>query len=261
MRNLLKLSLITIMVIGFASCSDDDKATLESSARLSVKLTDAPGDYDAVFIDVKDVVVKYNGSEDEASIGEINAGLYDLLELTGGVSVLLVDDEIPAGTVSQIRLILGDNNTVVIDGQVYPLATPSAQQSGLKLQINKTLEAGIFYEFILDFDVDKSIVEQGNGGYNLKPVIRASTVAETGAISGIALPAGLQTLITADNGLIQISSYTNSEGAYVLSGVPDGTYSVTIETEAGAGFPPVIIQDVVVVTGVVTNLGTIDLSL
>lgn len=155
------------MFVGFASCSDDDKPT-EGNARMSVKLTDAPGDYDAVYVDVRDVVIKTNGSETETSIGQVNAGVYNLLELTGGASVLLVDDEIPAGTVSQIRLVLGDNNTVVIDGQTYPLATPSAQQSGLKIQVNETLQAGIFYEFILDFDVEESIVVQGNGNYSFK---------------------------------------------------------------------------------------------
>jgi hypothetical protein len=262
MKNIWKLSLLLILFIGFISCSSDDNSNInEGTARMSVKLTDAPGDYDAVYIDVRDVVIKYNGSDDEVSIGQINAGVYDLLELTGGVSVLLVDDEIPAGSISQIRLILGDENSIVVNGETLPLSTPSAQQSGLKIQVNRTLEAGIFYEFILDFDVEKSIVSQGNGGYSLKPVIRASTEAETGAITGIALPAGLQTLIIAENGLVEISTYTNSAGTFVLSGVPEGTYSLTIETELITGFPPVFIQDVVVVNGEVTNIGTIDLSL
>ena len=84
------------MLAFLVSCSNDDDSTNpeQEMARMSVKLTDAPGDYDAVFIDVQDVVIKYNGEQEEVAIGEVNAGVYDLLELTGGVSVLLVDDEI-----------------------------------------------------------------------------------------------------------------------------------------------------------------------
>src|SRR5690554_2091884 len=130
-----------------------------------------------VFIDVEEVVIKYNGNQEDRVLG-IEGGVYDLLELTAGVNVLLYNDEVPAGDISQIRLILGEENSIVVDGEVLPLDTPSAQQSGLKIQVHQTLEAGVLYEFILDFDVDKSIVAQGNGGYSLKPVIRATTTAD-----------------------------------------------------------------------------------
>ncbi len=245
------------MLAFLTSCSSDDDSQTPSEqemARMSVKLTDAPGDYDAVFVDVQDVVIKYNGQEEEVVIGEVNAGIYDLLELTGGVSVLLVDDEIPAGDISQIRLILGDDNTVVVDGETFPLQTPSAQQSGLKINVNETLLGGIFYEFILDFDVDKSIVQQGNGGYLLKPVIRATTEADTGAITGAVLPIGIQTLVTAENANNEISAFTDETGIFVLSGVPAGTYTLTYEADVNLGFPPIVVNDVEVVVGAVTEV-------
>lgn len=261
MKNVFKISFLIAFVTLFVACSDDDNSNnQEQTARMSVKLVDAPGDYDAVFIDVQDVVIKYNGSDDEVAIGQVNAGVYDLLELTGGASVLLVDDEIPAGSISQIRLILGDDNTIVVDGETLPLTTPSAQQSGLKIQINETLEGGIFYEFILDFDVEESIVARGNGDYNLKPVIRASTVAETGAISGTITPIGGQVLVTAQSGATEISTYVNDTGAYVLSGVPSGTYTVTLEAEASSNLPVFTVENVVVVQGEVTILEPINLN-
>ncbi|MFC7356070.1 DUF4382 domain-containing protein [Jejudonia soesokkakensis] len=261
MKNLLKISFLAILLVGFYSCSDDDKATQDETARMSVKLVDAPGDYDAVFVDVQDVVIKYNGDDDtEVSIGQVNTGVYDLLELTGGASVLLVNDEIPAGRMSQIRLVLGDNNSIVVNGETQPLSTPSAQQSGLKIQVNEDLEAGIFYEFILDFDVEESIVAQGNGGFSLKPVIRASTVAETGAISGLITPINGQVLITAQNGATEISTYANATGAYVLSGVPDGTYTVTFEADTALNLPILTVENVVVVQGEVTVLEAVNFT-
>ncbi|SDW90633.1 DUF4382 domain-containing protein [Aequorivita viscosa] len=259
MRTLLKLSLIALVFVGFASCSsDDDAIKSEGNAKLALRLTDAPGDYEAVYIDVKDVVIKYNGGQDDVTLG-INAGIYNLLELTAGVNVLLYDDEVPAGAISQIRLVLGEENTIVVDGETLPLATPSAQQSGLKIQVNETLQPGVLYEFMLDFDVDKSIVSQGNGGYSLKPVIRATTVAESGAISGKVFPAEVLTMVTAVNGSLEISSYTNLQGDFLLSGVPDGNYTVTIQADLGLGIPPVIVENVTVVRGEVTSMGEINL--
>src|SRR5690554_7624085 len=122
MRTLLKLSLITMVFIGLASCSsDDDSRNIEGNAKLALRLTDAPGDYDAVFMDVKEVVIKYNGGQEDLVLG-IDGGIYNLLELTGGVNVLLYNDEVPAGDISQIRLILGEENSIVVDGQTLPLS-------------------------------------------------------------------------------------------------------------------------------------------
>jgi hypothetical protein len=54
----------------------------------------------------------------------------------------LITDTLEISKVQQIRLILGTRNTVV-DGITYPLSTPSAEQSGLKLQVNQTLQEGV----------------------------------------------------------------------------------------------------------------------
>lgn len=258
-NQLFSLAFIAMTLGIFVACSNDDDSSpsTQGTARMSVQLVDAPGDYESVFIDVQDVVIKYNGEEDEVSIGEINTGVYDLLTLTGGVSVLLVDDEIPAGTVSQIRLVLGENNSIVVEGETFPLSTPSAQQSGLKIQLNETLEENIFYEFILDFDVEESIVTQGNGGYSLKPVVRASAVAETGAISGSVLPLGSQFEVSATNGVDTITTYTNAEGQFVLNGVSEGSYQVTITPDPILNIDPIVLTDISVEIGATTDLGLI----
>jgi hypothetical protein len=92
MKNVMKVACLLVLILGFVSCNKDDSNNNpeEQNAEIAVRLTDSPGDYDAVYVDVQDVMIRYNGSEEEVSIGSINAGVYDLLELTGGVSVLLV---------------------------------------------------------------------------------------------------------------------------------------------------------------------------
>ncbi len=234
---------LVVLTMGFVSCSDDDSDAVNEgqNASITVRMTDAPGEYDGVFVDVQDVMVQTDAElageeadeEGWISLDNVQAGRYDLLELTGGVSQLLAEAEIPAGNLGQIRLLLGNDNTVVIDGEEEPLATPSAQQSGLKLNVGQDLEAGEEYEFLLDFDVDESIVETGNGGYILNPTIRLSAYEDTGMIVGEVHPTNLSTLIRATNGTHTISAYTDESGAYTLHAVPAGTYKVTIITELG----------------------------
>ncbi|RXJ52563.1 DUF4382 domain-containing protein [Gelidibacter gilvus] len=258
------LALITFFSFG---CSDDDSTQdAQGKAKISIKLMDAPGDFEHVYIDVVDVKIKVNdgsdGDEGWQSLKTINTGVYDLLTLTGGVNVLLVDDfEVLAGTLNQIRLILGDNNTVVIDGKTYPLKTPSAQQSGLKIKLNQTLLPNMAYTFLLDFDVDKSIVIAGNSGnINLKPVIRASAEASTGTISGSILQLGVQTHISATNGVEEITTYTDVEGNFLLVGLAPGNYTVNITPDPTSNLTPSLLENVVVSAEKDTAIGIITMK-
>lgn len=263
----LKSFFLVIIAFVFIGCNNDSgTSSTQGTSKISIKLMDDPGDYDNVFIEIVDVKVKVNDeSENEngwQSLEAINTGIYDLLELTGGLNVLLVDDyEIPSGMLNQIRLILGEDNTIVIDGETFPLRTPSAQQSGLKIKVNETLEADYGYTFLLDFDVDESIVMAGNSGnISLKPVIRASVEATSGAISGSITPAEIQSEISATNGTDTVSAFTNDEGNFVLVGLAEGAYTITVTPDAASGLASQSIDNVVVNVGETTDLGIIALE-
>jgi len=268
MNNLKLKSLLleTVMAFGFTSCSDDDaNGPEEGNARLTVRMTDAPGDYDHVWVDIEDVMIKTEAGvgEEEAeweSLSNVETDRYDLLQLTGGVSQLLADVEIPAGYLDQIRLVLGPDNAVVVDGEEIPMATPSAQQSGLKLQVQQELEAGENYEYLLDFDVDESIVMNGNSGYILKPVIRMSAMANTGTIIGKVHPTNFQSLVKAQSGSHTISAYTDESGNFTLHGVPEGTYQVTITPDDESGWEIITKDNVKVEDGEANELETIYLE-
>ena len=272
------LLVATLISVGLVSCNDDDSDGSSSEmANLSIRMTDAPGDYDAVFIDVQGIEIQLEADDDldatdddgtEGSewmtVEDVNTGIYDLLELTGGVSQLLADTEIEAGYVGQMRLILGPDNTVVVDGETKALNTPSAQQSGLKLQLNQRLEGGENYAFLLDFDVEQSIVETGNGGYNLKPVIRLSAEANAGMVVGTtvvpaALSSDVQSLVVLTGNGITVSAYTNNDGDFALNGVPAGTYDVKITPQISSGLTVYTVSDVEVRPNETTDLGEIEL--
>src|SRR4051812_17258581 len=83
-----------------------------------VRLTDAPGPYTAVNVDIQGVEVTSNGS---ASMLNITPGIYNLLNFANGADTLIATGNLFAEKVEQIRLILGPNNSVATGGTTFPL--------------------------------------------------------------------------------------------------------------------------------------------
>lgn len=153
---------------------DDSNDDLEGTGTIRVALTDAPGDYEAVLIDLQGLRVNLSTDTTEGSWYDLEldtVGHIDLLMFTDGKSIHLSEDTLEAGYLSQMRMILGDNNQIVVDGDTLELETPSAQQSGLKFNVQENIEANQTFSMLIDFDAEKSVVEKGNGSYLLKPVI------------------------------------------------------------------------------------------
>jgi hypothetical protein len=219
------LPLIAITVLN--SCKKDNKS--DGTARLQVYLTDDPGDYEAVYIDVKDVQINVTNDTSGGwqSLQGVHAGVYDLLKLVNDDDTLLADANIPSGKLHQMRLVLGTENYVKIQGttQLIKLETPSAQQSGLKLNIQMDVQDGILYTILLDFDVSKSIVKTGNAKYLLKPTIRTVLNAVGGSVKGVVMPKDFQSKVCAVQGVDTIAcTYTDATGGYLFRGLPAGSY-------------------------------------
>ena len=244
-----------VVMLGFQSCDNTDDSN--NTARVQLKLVDAPGNYLEVNVNIVDI--QYNSGDSEEgwmSFGEpedypINV---DLTTLIAGNSLLLTDQIIPSGMLKQIRLVLGDGNTLKIEGEVegqgemMPLNTPSAMQSGLKLKMNTILEPGYTYSFILDWDVQKSVVMAGTSGmYNLKPVIRVNAEVNSGSIagnvSGEVLVDGLSTFPASENLTVGVytanavagepdvyvtESRTIADGDFLIQGLASGDYILKI---------------------------------
>lgn len=137
---------------------------------LQVLLTDAPAEYEEVNIEIVDVKVNYN--KDTASWVSLstNAGIYNLLDFQDSITTPIANGTVPEGTVKELRLILGSNNTVKVNQQTYPLTLTSQGQSGLKIKLNKKLEKDLNV-ITIDFDAAQSVVKEQNGEYKLHPVI------------------------------------------------------------------------------------------
>ena len=269
-------------LLGLAGCSksasEDASAT---SSKLEVRLTDAPGDFKAVVLDVRQIEVhlKEEKDPDGWKMLSFQPQAINVLDYVNGRSALLVSEDFAPGDLKEIRLILGPDSYVIgRDGQRYELKTPSGQTSGVKLKLDKaSLRQRETFQLLLDFDVAKSIVERGNWKpgndkkerYLLKPVIRVVAQDVRGGLRGTVTPAAALPQVLAIRASIlgpdTVSTHADASGAFRLDGLPAGTYRVEFfpSTTAPTGQPAykvVTRSNVVVTNDQVTDLGTTALN-
>lgn len=210
-------------------------------------LTDAPAcGYDAVHVTIEKIRVHRNATAEDGDAGWSEIVLdpvrrVDLLDLRNGVIEELGEMPVTAGTYSQLRLVLADNgsgpvpaNSVTPTGGVETaLTTPSAQQSGLKMNVNLEVKAGEVADFVLDFDACKSVVRRGNSGkYNLKPVITViPRVTEAGhRVVGWVDPsiAAVASVSVQASGVPVKATAPALDGRFDLYPVPEGHYDLVV---------------------------------
>ena len=219
-----------IIIVSIFSCQKETNTDNNGQTRLKVFLTDDPANYDQVLIDIQDVQINVtNGSSSSwQSLSNVAVGTYNILDLVNGNDTLIADSDVPnGGAITQVRLVLGPDNYVVENGNMIELTTPSAQQSGLKVNVHQQLDSGFLYNLVLDFDAARSIVKTGSGKYILKPVIRASFQLTSGRINGAVTPDTVLTAVFAIQGSDTLAgTFTDTQGGYLLSGLAAGTYSL-----------------------------------
>lgn len=138
-----------------------------------------------------------------------------------------------------------------------PLTTPSALQSGLKLNVNIDVPEGRLADVVIDFDACRSVVRRGNSGaYNLKPVLSV-TPRILLAIVGFVPPelGGPATTVSAQKSAMPVKSTTPAaDGKFVLGPLTDGPFDVVISaagrvTATITGVPAPATADVVLNNG------------
>lgn len=243
------------LLAGCGGGGDSDTTVTASTGTLKLSITDNPAcGYDHVYITVTEVRVHQDadavdGDEGWQTIPVIGAPKrIDLLTLTNGVLEVLGQTVLPAGKYTQMRLLLADNddialaNSIVLtgSGDEVPLKTPSGQQSGIKMNVDITVEPDTVADFVIDFDACKSVVKAGSSGqYLLKPVVSViPVITEAGQrIVGYLDPAtlGASTIVSVQQGGVvakatvpETSLDPTRNGRFVLYPVPPGTYDLVI---------------------------------
>lgn len=246
--------LLVAVAATFTACKKD--STTSGTNTYKIRMTDGPGPYTAVNIDIQSVeVIRTDGSTATLST---HAGVYNLLDFNNGIDTLIATGQI-SGTVEQIRLVLGPNSTLVVNGNTVPLTVPSGEESGLKVNVRSATAVNGVVELLVDFDANQSIVAEGNGGYHLKPVLRAIIVsaATTGRITGHVSVPGTLAVVTASGTAGTFSTALALNGYFTLVGIPAGTYTLTVTPLAPQ--PEVTRTNVIVTASNTTDVGAITL--
>jgi hypothetical protein len=241
---------------------------------LSIKLMDAPFPIDLVAeanVRIIKIEVRNDNNEPDGDpflVLSDEDTLFNLLELQNGVYADLVEMEVPVGDYSFIRLYVDSAGITLKDETEFDLKVPSGEQTGIKIIIDPPIQVvgGLTSELMLDFDVSKSFVVQGNPstpagikGFHFKPVIRAANVSTSGGLSGKVTDTDSNVLedatvwIEADT--TTYSTFTGMDGLYLLSNIPHGTYTVNATKQTvAAEYDTVSVENVEVVAGNIIQL-------
>lgn len=230
-----------------------------SVGTLRLSLTDSPAcGYDHAWVTVEKVRVHASGTAGDGDAGWHEVALspplrVDLLTLTNGTLVALGQTELPAGSYTQLRLVLAANDALnphanavtPSGGSLTPLTTPSAQQSGLKLNVQMTVPAGEVADFAIDFDACKSFVKAGKSGKSgkilLKPVLAVLPILSPAGqrIQGWLDPslqaAGTTVSVQAAGEVVRATPpLADGSGKFVLYPVPVGNYDLVVSAAGRA---------------------------
>ena len=244
-RTLPRWAALVSTAIASACGGGDNSAT----GTLRLSLTDAPAcGYDTVFVTVEKVRVHQSGSAGDSDAGWSEVVLaapqrVDLLTLTNGTLMPLGQTALPAGTYTQMRLVLSPNtqanplaNAIKPTGGVETaLTTPSGQQSGLKMNVSITIAPDTTADFAIDFDACKSFVTAGNSGkILLKPVLSVIPIVSTRIVGYVdtSLAVTGTTVSAQVAGVAVRATPPDATGRFELFPVPTGTYDLVI-TAAG----------------------------
>lgn len=200
--------------LALASCGDSSGPSGES--RLSLLLTDAPGDVLAAVVTIEEI---YLQGEDGRVVLRDDPVTTNLLELANDTYLLVDDAPVPAGTYGQLRFVVSGGYVEVEqdggsafyasspdyeglpDGATVSgeLRMPSFGQSGFKVTVPEGLLEfdGDDRILLVDFDVAESFGHQaGNSGaWVMHPVVKATDVIFAASITaelrlgdGVTLP-------------------------------------------------------------------------
>lgn len=157
------LAVVPLLITG---CKKDLKNT---ASNVQFKMTDAPAHFDALNIDIQGIQA-HTQAGGWVSL-QSSLGVTNILNYTNGNATLVAEGSFPAGIMDQVNLVLGSNNSVVVNGTTYALSA-AAVQSGLNISLHNQLQAGSNYVWTIDFDAAQSVTTSGSGSFQLNPVIR-----------------------------------------------------------------------------------------
>lgn len=238
-------SFLFTLALGLIGCGGDSKVT--------IKLTDAPGDFKRAVVTISEVELLGEGENNRVVLLN-QAKTTDLLTLANDTADLVKDATVPAGTYKELRFVItgafieveqADGSTKIYasssDYEGLPagatvagsLQMPSYGQSGLKVKIADPVAVeGEQKVILVDFDVAQSFGRQaGNSGqWVLSPVIKAAEITFSGTVT-VTLTKGADVTLPAVNG----QAITLADFSATLTNTSSTTETVAFTDANGDG--------------------------
>jgi hypothetical protein len=191
----------------------------------------------------------------------VHPGVYNLLHLANGTDTILASGLTVAGTITKIRLTLGDHNSVVIDSVSYPLTllnnvhhvTICVGGGDIDMVSPSNLQLW------LDFDARRSIVRLDNNHFVLSPFLRLWLPDHTASISGRVLPGKAQAIVAAIfTGDTLVAIPRPDDGYFKIRGITSTTTDLFINATAN-NYRDTTITGISLTIGSNKDVGTIQL--
>jgi hypothetical protein len=197
---------MAVLALATVSCGGDSPMG-SGPGKMTVLLTDAPGDFVKAVVTISSIYVQPGDGENGRVVLRSTPITTDLLTLANSTSELVKDATLPAGTYTQLRFVItggyvevdnGDGTTSIYSSSpdyeglpagaqvAGPLQMPSYAQSGLKVNLpgGGVSVAGDQKVVLVDFDVSRSFGKAaGNSGqWVMSPVLLATDFSTTSTL-------------------------------------------------------------------------------
>ncbi len=160
---------LTIILIVFACLttvllSTCKKETTNGTSTLAVRLKDAPASWERCMVHVKGVRL-HSSTEGWITI-PINDTLIDILKLQD-TSVFLGSVNLHGGTITEVHLMLGQNNSITIGGVTFVVSVLPGDGDDIMIKVSDALVAGANSTLVLDLDAAESFRFGDDGRWHM----------------------------------------------------------------------------------------------
>ena len=251
----------------WTSCQKDEPNEPAQAREFKVRMTDAPGDYTALNVQVISVDA-YHEDGDWVNLSNETHAL-NILDLTNGEEKIIAEKNVKAGIYSKLRITfaqeanikvteasdIGSNGTTI--SSVYDLHWNGPAEVTLDIAEKVNLVSGA--NVLVDFNVAAS-VEEVDGNYYLDPFITVVDDEGTGIKGDV--DGSAHAVVMLIRGEEVYSTYTDISGKFIMRGVPQGVYDLLVIPETEGAFDngsEYQVKGLEINRGIIKNLGTINI--
>jgi hypothetical protein len=274
-------SILGLILIGCGGSGDSSSVTTNGSTNgstdgtnagqsgtLAVRMSDGlDPSVTAVNVTISRVEANVNGRWVNIPVETHNLNLFDLNDS----DILLATGEVPTGDYNQVRVFV-DSATVTDDTGVHNVVIPSADKTGIKINVDYRIKSKEVTTLLLDFNADKSLNLTGSGTWMMHPVIPAVVKVLSGTITGTVMIDGapaehahVRAYYTAGSnyeiGTEVNTSWTKSTGQFKIWALLPGTYRLKIAKVNPDGTYKTFVDDVTVAADTNTDIGNVSITL